>query len=1028
MNKLLRYITQVSSLLRNTPQLATRIKTARASDSRIRRMPFSSSSDEEESALRCSRRLYGIPASPPKPLPVHTKKKKTKITDPVQPTTSESESATVFENPFQNIDIDIFSNSAQSCSLSKKKMPSNFGVTDLKFEISDDWQVFIERLELMFISQSVEKEKQVPELLTRVSAETYSILRDLSIPKKPSELKFDEIVKLIEKHLKPPPSELARRHEFVTVKQTANETISDFVARLKRASRDCNFTDLNTALRDQFVHGLINHKTRVELFRKESLTFAEAVKIAEDWASAVRHAKGVDKNSGKDTTSGSSKSTEAEVNYASSSKSKFPGRRSNNSYRDGNRSNQSYQQRSTLHHQRMNFNDTSKGTQPASHRSNDQQRQGQRTRHRSKQDQPSRASSTSYQQSKVICYCCNEPNHLAKFCVFRFNTCNYCKRKGHIEKACRKKSNVNMIESNPNNSEEIDENSDSDFFFIDDNSVKFLEESKPMFLEIKIGKSKLNMEIDTGTYVTIISEKTKNEFFPNLTMHPPDTNLMSYSKDRMKCLGMLTDVKVEFNKRDYVLKLYVMPGTGVNLIGRQWLSKFNLWPLKLPNSQEQTINNLTTNSIAEHFKFMFPNFFSNTPGNFNGRQIKLIFKENTVPVQLKPYRVPLSLTEKVKEEINRLLKLGFLEPVTTSMWATPVIPVLKSDGSIRICGNFKLTVNPFLVVKRQPMPTKQEIFAKLQVGKKWSQIDLSHAFMQFSVDHESRDALTIITSEGLFRYTKLPEGISSSPGECQETLCKLVKHIPHTMVYIDNIYCTGKTDEEHLSIIEQILKALDDANLRGNWKKCDLFKNSLDLLGYCLNQEGLHPSPNRVEAIKKMEAPTTLKGIRSLLGIINYYEEFLPHRAENLKPLYNVIKSEKFHWDNNCEKAFEWMKSEISNNVLQLYDPNKTLVLACDASYYGLSAILSQKDTNNVEKPIAFGSKKIPEVELHRAILDKEAAAIVFGFKKYYQFLYGNFVILKTDHEPLKFIFGVHKAKSLTYITKQIATLVLFSF
>lgn len=77
-------------------------------------------------------------------------------------------------------------------------------------------------------------------------------------------------------------------------------------------------------------------------------------------------------------------------------------------------------------------------------------------------------------------------------------------------------------------------------------------------------------------------------------------------------------------------------------------------------------------------------------------------------------------------------------------------------------------------------------------------------------------------------HTELPEGISSSPGECQETLYNLVKHIPHTTVYID-IYCTGKTDDEHLSIIEQILKALDDANLRDNWKKCDLFKSSLDL-------------------------------------------------------------------------------------------------------------------------------------------------------------------------------------------------------
>ncbi|CAH0384698.1 unnamed protein product [Bemisia tabaci] len=115
------------------------------------------------------------------------------------------------------------------------------------------------------------------------------------------------------------------------------------------------------ALRDQFDHGLINHKTRVELFRKDKLTFAEAVKIAEDWESAVINAKSADKYSDKEITGNSSTSAEAEVNYASSSRRKFQGNRNSNSYRDDNRSNQAYQQRGRGHRQRRNFhNDSSR--------------------------------------------------------------------------------------------------------------------------------------------------------------------------------------------------------------------------------------------------------------------------------------------------------------------------------------------------------------------------------------------------------------------------------------------------------------------------------------------------------------------------------------------------------------------------------------------------------------------------------------------------------------------------------------------
>lgn len=108
-----------------------------------------------------------------------------------------------------------------------------------------------------------------------------------------------------------------------------------------------------------------------------------------------------------------------------------------------------------------------------------------------------------------------------------------------------------------------------------------------------------------------------------------------------------------------------------------------------------------------------------------------------------------------------------------------------------------------------------------------------------------------------------------------------------------------------------------------------------------------------------------------------------------------------------CQKKFEWLKTELaSDKVLALYDPEEQLVLACDASQHGLSAILSHRYKDGTERPIAFASKIIPKSELHRAIIDKEAGAIIFGFKKFYQYIYGNNIILKTDHKPLKFIFG----------------------
>jgi len=152
---------------------------------------------------------------------------------------------------------------------------------------------------------------------------------------------------------------------------------------------------------------------------------------------------------------------------------------------------------------------------------------------------------------------------------------------------------------------------------------------------------------------------------------------------------------------------------------------------------------------------------------------------------------------------------------------------------------------------------------------------------------------------------------------------------------------------------------------------------------------------------------------------VTYYARFLPDRASKLKALYECIKQPKFEWSLECDKAVKWVKAEIiSPRILAHYDSNKQLVLACDASAYGLSAVLSHVDEDKSEKPIAFASKIIPDKEKHCATIDKEAAAIVFEFKKFYNFIYGREIILKTDHKSLIYILGPKQEISLTVASR----------
>lgn len=197
------------------------------------------------------------------------------------------------------------------------------------------------------------------------------------------------------------------------------------------------------------------------------------------------------------------------------------------------------------------------------------------------------------------------------------------------------------------------------------------------------------------------------------------------------------------------------------------------------------------------------------------------------------------------------------------------------------------------------------------------------------------------------------------------------------------------------------------------------FLKRLNILGFVIDRSGLHKSLSKVEAMNNAPIPKDKKQLESFLRLITYYARFLPERVERLKPLYECAKRDTFNWTNECTTAFEWVKIELTSpRVLAHFDSNEQIILACGASKYGLSAILSHRYRNGTERPIAFASKIIPDKELNRAIIDKEASAIVFGFKKFYNYIYGKDIILRTDHKPLVFIFGPKQEISLTIASR----------
>ena len=162
----------------------------------------------------------------------------------------------------------------------------------------------------------------------------------------------------------------------------------------------------------------------------------------------------------------------------------------------------------------------------------------------------------------------------------------------------------------------------------------------------------------------------------------------------------------------------------------------------------------------------------------------------------------------VEDELDCLEKMGVLEKVRYSQWATPLVVVPKKDGRVCLCGDYKVTLNQALDIEQYPLPKPEDLFAALAGGDKFSVLDLSQAYQQLLLDDESRPCVTINTHQGLYQYTHLPYGIASAPAIFQRVMDTILQGLPGVMCYIDDILITGANDAEHLKNLEAVLKRL----------------------------------------------------------------------------------------------------------------------------------------------------------------------------------------------------------------------------
>ena len=163
------------------------------------------------------------------------------------------------------------------------------------------------------------------------------------------------------------------------------------------------------------------------------------------------------------------------------------------------------------------------------------------------------------------------------------------------------------------------------------------------------------------------------------------------------------------------------------------------------------------------------------------------------------------MKSKVDQELEHLETAGVIKPMQFAEWAALIFLILKRDGSIRMCGDYKVTVNMAAKRDTYPLPRIEDIFVSLTGGKSFSRLDMEHVYQQIPLEESSKKLVVINTQKGLFKYNRLPFGVSSAPSIFQCAMEGILRGIPHVSVYLDDILVIGNSPEEHLSNLEAVL-------------------------------------------------------------------------------------------------------------------------------------------------------------------------------------------------------------------------------
>ena len=601
-------------------------------------------------------------------------------------------------------------------------------------------------------------------------------------------------------------------------------------------------------------------------------------------------------------------------------------------------------------------------------------------------------------------YCGGQHERKKELCPAWGKRCSKCKKLNHFASSCLSRREVHLVEDEYDSlaqyHEYTQENSSEYAEYVMSvvdvqvNSVKEDNKKGPLYAQMLMGKAKLKLQIDCGATVNVLP--VKHIDLTHNKLEESDITLKMWNNSTKDVMGKTRVVlRNPKNRRYYSVEFQVVDSEFTPLLSRRAAEQMKLITVNYQNFKQ--LHSITTNTPPEE---EFKDVFEDKLGTFPG-EVHLKVNKNVKPVKCPLRTVPQATKPLMKKELDRLVKIGAIAPITEPTdWVSQASFPKKKDGSHRLCID-PGPLNKALEREAYHLPILEEMLPELAKAKVLSKLDLRSGYWHCKLDHESSLLTTFITPFGRYRWLRLPFGLNVSSEIFQRKLLEVLEGLKGIICIADDVLVDGDDDSDHDQNLRGLLQRGRDNGISFNRTKCKFRLPEVDFMGHVVTTSGLKPDPKKIDAVLNMQRPMDHKAIQRLQGTVGYLAKFLPRLSAVMEPIRRLAQEdEEWQWTEVEEEAFEEIKRLATQApVLGYFDTHKPLIIECDASEGGLGAALIQDD-----HPVAYASRALRPEETRYAQIEKECLAIVYSLERFHQFTFGRKVMVYSDHKPLEAI------------------------